>query len=107
MNRRNFLKAFALGAAGLYIPKRSYFFMPRMKEWTTLDLSYHKLRPLEIPSDKDGGWPILSLHDPHANLDITPEMIAELHSMLTGKQGEFIKQGSLDQFSIGYKLDDH
>jgi len=29
MDRRDFLKLFALSAAGIYIPKRSYFFMPR------------------------------------------------------------------------------
>ena len=31
MDRRDFLKLFAITAAGIYIPKKSYFFMPRPK----------------------------------------------------------------------------
>ena len=29
MNRRDFLKFFGLTVAGIYVPKKSYFFMPR------------------------------------------------------------------------------
>ena len=38
MDRRDFLKLFALSAAGIYIPKRSYFFMPQTQ-----------LRTIEVP----------------------------------------------------------
>lgn len=42
MNRRDFMKLFALSAAGIYIPRRTYFFMPKIdpsRDWTEIDLS--------------------------------------------------------------------
>lgn len=49
MDRRDFLKLFALSAAGLYIPKTSYFFMPRVQRWIVdIDLSMMSVSPCAV-----------------------------------------------------------
>lgn len=50
MDRRDFLKLFALGAAGLYVPTRSYFFMPRTKAWSV------RIPVLREPEDQAVWW---------------------------------------------------
>lgn len=45
MNRRDFLKLFAIGAAGLYVPTRSYFFMPRHQVRMVLNPSLKSVSP--------------------------------------------------------------
>jgi len=54
MDRRDFLMLFAIGAAGLYIPKTSYFFMPRTQ---LRNVQVPMSRPLEaLWHPPDGGF---------------------------------------------------
>ncbi len=59
VDRRDFLKLFAITAAGLYVPRRSYFFMPRTE-----------MRRVQVPV-----WPP-SLEDMQAVF--TPERYREI-----------------------------
>lgn len=63
MDRRDFLKLFALSAAGLYVPTRSYFFM------SNPNLTAHRFRGKQflIDSDNSGGFSDLRIASIYAN----------------------------------------
>ncbi len=68
MDRRDFLKLFALSTAGLYVPTRSYFFMPRPLEFEQITSVWIQKNPTY------GYWLQVSKHN-LLSFKLSPELL--------------------------------